>query len=75
MGMQGTTQVKMNPASTAAIMKDDLNITEAVVLDHITSILGQWSAGKGLTEKEVEACINHLSPYIKWREVAIEWQF
>ena len=34
------------------MMSDDLDIMEAVVLDHITAILhvGQWSAGEGLTK-------------------------
>ena len=25
--------------------------------------------------EEAEACIKHFSPYIKWREVAIEHEF
>ena len=43
-----------NPASITNMMNDNLNITEAVGLDHITAILyvGQWSAGEGLTEEE-----------------------
>ena len=43
-----------NPASIADMMSDDLDIMEAVVLDHITTILhvGQWSAGEGLTKEE-----------------------
>ena len=59
-----------NPASTIGMMSDDLDIMEAVVLDHITAILyvGQWSASEGLTEEEVQACIDHFSPYIKWRD-------
>ena len=48
-----------NPASITDMMSDDLDITEAVVLDHITAILyvGQWSASEGLTEEEAQACI------------------
>ena len=63
-----------NPASIADMMSDDLDITEAVVLDHITAILyvGRWSVGEGLTEEEAQACIEHFSPYIKWRDAAVE---
>ena len=28
-----------------------------------------------MTEEEAEACIEHFSPYIEWREVAIEREF
>ena len=43
-----------NPASIANMISDDLDITEPVVLDHITAILyvGQRSASEGLTEEE-----------------------
>ena len=43
-----------NPASIANMMRDDLDLTEAVVLNHITAILyiGHQSAGEGLTEEE-----------------------
>ena len=56
-----------NPASITDMMSDDLDIMEAVVLDHITAILyvGQQSAGEGLTEEEAQACIIHFSLYIK----------
>ena len=66
-----------DPASIADMMSDDLDITEAVVLDHITVILfvGQQSAGEGLTEEEAEACIDHFSPYIEWRDVAVKCEF
>ena len=59
------------------MMSDDLDVIEVVVLDHITAILyvGQQSAGEGLTEEEVQACINHFSPYIKWRDVAVKCEF
>ena len=55
-----------NPASIADMMSDDLDVTEAVVLDHTTAILyaGRWSAGEGLTEEEAQPCIGHFSPYI-----------
>ena len=58
-------------------MSDNMDITEAIVLDHITAILyvGWWSAGEGLTEEEAQACIEHFSPYIKWRDVAVEREF
>ena len=57
-------------------MRDDLDVMGAVILNHITAILyvGRWFAGKGLTEG-VEACIKYFSPYIKWREVAIETEY
>ena len=62
-----------NPASIADMMSDDLDITEAVILDHITTILyiGQQSAREGQTEEEAQACIDHFSPYIKWRGMAV----
>ena len=58
-------------------MQDDLDITEAVLLNHTRAILdvGQHSAGEGLKEEEAQACIEHFSPYVKWRGVAIEWDF
>ena len=66
-----------NPARITDMMSDDLDIMEAVVLDHITAILyiGQWSASEALTEEEAQACIDHFSPYIKWRDVAVECEF
>ena len=66
-----------NPASIADMMSDDLDVTEVVVLDHITAILyvGQQSAGEGLTEEEAQACIDHFSPYIEWRDMAIKCEF
>ena len=59
------------------MMSDDLDVMEAVVLDHITAnfYVGRQSAGEGLTEEEAQACIDHFSPYIKWRDVAIECEF
>ena len=58
-------------------MGDDLDVTEAVILDHITAILyvGWRSAGKGLTEEEAQACFEHFSPYVKWRGMAVEQEF
>ena len=66
-----------NPASIADMMSDDLDITEVVVLNHIAAILyiDQWSAGKGLTEGEAQACIDHFSSYIEWRDKAVEREF
>ena len=66
-----------NPASIVDMMSDDLDITEAVVLNHITAILyvGHQSAGEGLTKEEAQACIKHFSPYIKWSDVAVEQEF
>ena len=59
------------------MMSDNLDVMEAVVLDHITAILyvGQQSASEGLTQEEAQACIGHFSPYIKWRDVAVECEF
>ena len=58
-------------------MGDDLDVTEAVILDHIMAILyvGQRSAGEGLTEEEAQACIEHFSPYVKWRGMTVEQEF
>ena len=66
-----------NPASIMDMMSDDLDVTEVVVLDHITAILyvGQWSASEGLTKEEAQACIDHFSPYIKWRDMAVKREF
>ena len=66
-----------NPANITDMMSDNLDIIEVVVLDHITTILyiGRQSAGEGLTEEEAQACINHFSPYIKWRDMAVEHEF
>ena len=66
-----------NPASITDMISDDLDITEAVVLDHIMAILyiSRQSADEGLTEEEAKACINHFSPYIEWRGVAVKCKF
>ena len=76
-GRRALSKPMWNPASIADMMSDDLDITEAVVLDHITAILyvGQRSAGEGLMEEEAQACIDHFSPYIKWRNVAVKHEF
>ena len=76
-GCRALSKRMWNPASIADMMSDDLDVTMAVVLDHITAILyvGQRSAGEGLTEEEALACIDHFSPYIKWRDVAVEREF
>ena len=67
----------LNSASIVDLMGDDLDVTEAVILDHTTAILyvGQHSAGEGLIEEEAQACIKHFSPYVEWRGLAIEWEF
>ena len=53
-------------------MSDDLDVTEVVLLDHITAILynGWQSASEGLQD-----CINHFSTHIEWRDMAIEHEF
>ena len=67
----------LNSAGIVNLMEDDLDVTEAVILDHITAILyvGWHSAGKGLTEEEAQACIKHFGPYVEWRGVAVNWEF
>ena len=60
-----------NPSSIIDMVSDDLDITEVVVLDHITAILyvGQWSVGEGLTEEEAQALLNilvHISNEGTW---------
>ena len=59
------------------MISDDLDITEVVVLDHITAILyiGRRSAGEGLTQEETQTYIDHFSLYIKWRDMAVEHEF
>ena len=59
------------------MMSDILDITEVVVLDHITAILyiGWWSACEELTQEDDQVCIDHFIPYIKWRDVAVEREF
>ena len=76
-GCQALPKAKWNPARIVDMMKDYLDVMEAVILYHIATILyvGRQSAGEGLTEEEAEACIEHFSSYIKWREVAIEREF
>ena len=32
-------------------------------------------AGEGLTEEEAQACIDHFSPNIEWRDVAVKCEF
>ena len=58
-----------NPANIVDIMEDDLDVTEAVLLDDTMALLyvGQRSAGEGLTEEDNQACIDHFSPYMEWR--------
>ena len=66
-----------NPASITDMMSDDLDITEVVVLDHLMAILcvGCQLVGEGLTEGKAQACIKHFSPYIEWRDMAVEQEF
>ena len=60
-GRQALPTALLNSAGIVDLMGDDLDVTEAVILDHITVILyvGWHSAGKGLTEEEAQACIEH----------------
>ena len=72
-GWRALSKPMWNPASITDMMSDDL----VVVLDHITAILyiGQQSASKGLTQEEAQACIDHFSLYIEWRDMAVEHEF
>ena len=76
-GCRALSKPMWNPASIVDMMSDDLDITEVVVLDHIAVMLyiGHWSVGEGLTKEEAQACIDHFSPYIKGRDMAVEWEF
>ena len=76
-GHRALSKPMWNPASITDMMSDDLDVTEAVVLDHITAILyvGRQSASEGMTEEEAQAYIDHFSPYIKWRDVVVEHEF
>ena len=67
----------MNLAGIVNLMEDDLDVSKAIILDHITAILyvGQHSTGKGLMEEEAQACVEHFSPYVEWRGAAVEWEF
>ena len=67
----------LNSASIVDLMGDDLDVTEAVILDHIMAILyvGWHSAGEGLTVEKAQACIEHFSPYVKWRGMAVKQEF
>ena len=76
-GCRALSKPMWNPANITDMMSDDLDVMEAAVLDHITAILyvGRWSASEGLTEEKAQACIDHFSPYIEWRDVAVEHEF
>ena len=63
--------------TSANIMEDNLDIIEAVLLDGTTAILyvGQNSTSEGLTEEDAQACVDHFSPYMEWRGMAIKCNF
>ena len=69
--------MKLHAEDAGPCQSDDLDITEVVVLDHITAILhvGQWPAGEGLTKEEAQACVDHFSLNIERRDVAVECEF
>ena len=75
-GHRALPRALLNSAGIVSLMGDDLDVTEAVIFDHIMAILyvGWRSAGKGLTE-EAQACIEHFSPYVEWKGMAVEWEF
>ena len=58
-------------------MKDSLDVTEAILLDHTTPILyiGWHSTGENLMAEEAQACVNHFSHYIEWRGMAVKQDF
>ena len=66
-----------HPANIVDNMEDDLDVTEAVLLDDTMVLLytGWHSAGEGLTEEDAQACIDHFSPYMERRGIAIEHDF
>ena len=66
-----------NSVNLVNLMEDDLDITEAILLDDTTATLyvGWCSASEGLMEEEAQACVDHFSPYVEWRGVAVEWGF
>ena len=68
--MQGPSEVEVDSGKHCRYE----DVMEAVILNHITAILcvGLWSAGEGLTKEEAGARIDHFSPYIEWRDMAIE---
>ena len=76
-GCQALPTASWNSAGIVDLMGDDLDVTKAVILDHIMAILyvGRCSAGKGLTEEEAQACIEHFSPYVEWRGMAVKQEF
>ena len=65
-GHQALPTAVMNSASIVDLMEDNLDVSEAVILDYIMAILyvGWRSAGEGLTEEEAQACVEHFSPYV-----------
>ena len=69
--------VLWNSANLVNPMEDDLDITEAIPLNDTTAILyvGWHSAGKGLMEEEVQACVDDFSLYIELRGMAVKWDF
>ena len=66
-----------NSANLVDLMEDDLDITEAIFLDDTMAILymGWHSSGEGLTEEEAQSCVDHFSPYMELRGMAIQWDF
>ena len=58
-------------------MVDDLDVTEAILLDDTTALLyvGRRSTGEGLIEEETQAGIDHFSPYMEWRGMALGCNF
>ena len=61
-GHRALPTVSWNLASLVDLMRDDLDVTEAVLLDHTMAILyvGWHSTGKGLMEEKAQAYIEHL---------------
>ena len=57
----------LNSASIVDLMGEKRDVTETVILDHITAILyvGWRSAGKGLMVEEAQVYIEHFSSYVE----------
>ena len=76
-GHRTMSAVLWNSANLVDLMEDDLDITETVLLEDTMAILyvGWHSASEGLMEEETQVCVNHFSPYVEWRGMAVKWDF
>ena len=76
-GCRALSAVLWKSAIIVNLMEDNLDITEAVLLNNTMAILyiGWHSTVKGLTEEEVQACVDQFSPYIEWKGMVVKWEF